>query len=125
MKLSDEKQILASLQDEWDGAYLYQVLAERESDAQLAEVYRRMAEAEKRHAATWENKLKEKGVHVPEYRPSWRIQELAWIARRFGPGAVLPNIMSPEQSDSKGYSQRSDALPMAADESSHARLLSN
>jgi VIT1/CCC1 family predicted Fe2+/Mn2+ transporter len=38
---------------------------------------------------------------------------------------VLPTILGLEQSDSRGYSQRSDALPMAADESSHARLLSN
>jgi VIT1/CCC1 family predicted Fe2+/Mn2+ transporter len=84
-----------------------------------------MAEAEKRHAATWENKLKEKGMRLSEYRPSWRTRVLAGVARRFGPGVVLPTILGLEQSDSRGYSQRSDALPMAADESSHARLLSN
>jgi VIT1/CCC1 family predicted Fe2+/Mn2+ transporter len=125
MKPSDDKQILASLQDERNGAYLYQVLAEREKDAQISEVYRRMSEAEKRHAAAWERRLKEKGVRFPEYRPSWRTRTLAWLARRFGPGAVLPSIMGLEQSDASGYSQRLDALPMAADESSHARLLRN
>ena len=125
MKPSETKEILASLQDERDGGYLYQVLAESEKDPHIADVYRRMAAAEKRHADAWTARLKESGVLVPADRPSWRTRLLSWLARRFGPGIVLPTIVGLEQTNTAGYSQRADAQYMAADESSHARLLSN
>jgi VIT1/CCC1 family predicted Fe2+/Mn2+ transporter len=62
---------------------------------------------------------------VPAYHPSWRTRLLSWLARRFGPGLVLPTILGAEKADTHGYSQRADAQGMAADESSHARLLHN
>jgi len=123
MKASERKQILASLQDERDGARLYQILSEVEKDPQLAEVYRRMAAVEKRHAETWEKRLRESEVELPADRPAWRTRLLGWLARRFGPGLILPTVIGMEQIDRKGYSQLPDAQGMAADESSHARLL--
>ena len=123
MQKSDSAQILASIQDELDGAYLYQVLADVEKDAQIAEVYRRMAAAEKRHAETWTRRLNDAGTRIPDYHPSWRTRLLGWLARRFGPGLVLPTIVGLEQADSRSYSQQVDAQQMSADESSHARLL--
>ncbi len=125
MKPSDTKEILASLQAERDGGYLYQVLAESEKDEHIAEVYRRMATTEKRHADAWVARLEKSGVKVPSYRPSWRTRLLSWLARRFGTSLVLPTILGAEKADTHGYSQRSDAQGMAADENSHARLLRN
>ena len=125
MKPSETKEILASLQAERDGARLYQVLAETEKDAHIAEVYRRIAAVEQRHADAWVARLEKSGVQVPAYLPSWRTRLLSWLARRFGPGIVLPTIVGSEKADTHGYSRRSDAQGMAADESSHARLLSN
>jgi vacuolar iron transporter family protein len=125
MKPSEPKEILASLQAERDGGYLYQVLAETEKDEHIAEVYRRMAATEKRHADAWVARLEKSGVQVPTYHPSWRTRLLSWLARRFGPGIVLPTILGSEKADTHGYSQRADAQGMAADENSHARLLSN
>jgi VIT1/CCC1 family predicted Fe2+/Mn2+ transporter len=48
---------------------------------------------------------------------------LIGLARRFGPGLVLPSILSAEQKDSHGYGASGDAVQMSADESSHARVL--
>ena len=51
---------LASLNDELNGAYLYDALAAKaEKDPRLAEVYHRMAAVERKHAATWVERLKE------------------------------------------------------------------
>jgi VIT1/CCC1 family predicted Fe2+/Mn2+ transporter len=123
MKPSETKEILASLKDERDGARLYEALAQAEKDERIAEVYRRMAASEKRHATAWAARLQTSGVNVPEYRPSWRTRLLGWLARRFGPGIVLPTIQGAEQANTRVYSRMSDAQAMAADESSHARLL--
>ena len=113
------------MQDERDGARLYLALAEAEKDPRLAEVYRRIAAVEQRHGDAWAARLQSSGVAVPAYKPSWRTRLLSWVARRFGPAIVLPTIVGLEKTDTHGYSRRSDAQGMAADESSHARLLSN
>jgi VIT1/CCC1 family predicted Fe2+/Mn2+ transporter len=123
MDAQEIKVQLASLDDELNGVVLYSTLAEVEKDERLAEIYRRMASVEQRHADTWTKSLKETGVTVPAFRPSWRTRLLAWLARRLGAAAVLPTIMGMEKNDSASYAQRSDALGMAADESSHARIL--
>jgi rubrerythrin len=44
---------LACLRDERNGAYLYESLAQVEKDSRLAEVYRRMAAVENKHADEW------------------------------------------------------------------------
>ncbi len=114
---------LASLDDELNGVALYTALSEVEKDARIAEVYRRMAEVEQRHAGTWAKSLKATGVAVPAFRPSWRTRLLGGLARRFGTAAVLPTIMGMEKTGTANYAQRQDTASMAVDESSHARLL--
>jgi VIT1/CCC1 family predicted Fe2+/Mn2+ transporter len=114
---------LASLNDELNGAYLYDALAKVEKDPRLSEVYRRMSAVESRHAAEWVERLKSDGVAMPEFKPNWRSRTLAWAAKRLGVGAVLPTIMGNEQKDSRKYAQMPGSAGMAADESSHNRLL--
>jgi VIT1/CCC1 family predicted Fe2+/Mn2+ transporter len=114
---------LANLDDELNGASLYTALSVAEKDARIAEVYRRMAEVEQRHAGTWAKNLKAAGVTVPVFRPSWRTRILGGLARRFGTAAVLPTIMGMEKNGTANYAQRPDAADMAVDESSHARIL--
>ncbi len=117
------KRYLEHLQDERNGAALYRSLAEAEVNPKLAELYRRMAAVEDRHALVWEEKLKAAGVGVPPFRrPSLRTRTLAWLARRFGVGAVLPTVMTLEQADSQSY-RSGDEARLAADEQSHARLI--
>jgi VIT1/CCC1 family predicted Fe2+/Mn2+ transporter len=123
MDLQEKERILNSVQDELDGVYLYQTLAQAEKDERIAEVYRRMAASEQRHANIWIEQLKNTGQSIPTYRPSWRTTMLALLARRFGASLVLPSIMGMEQSGVQKYRQIGHATDTAADESSHARLL--
>jgi VIT1/CCC1 family predicted Fe2+/Mn2+ transporter len=121
--LADTKQMLASLQDELDGGTLYSALAELEKSPQLAEVYRRLAAVEGRHAERWQAQLAAAGVAAPPYKPSWRTGILVWLARRFGVGFVLPSVTAREQADAGKYQGIAGAADMSGDEISHARLL--
>lgn len=116
---------LASLHAELDGAYLYDALAKAEKDPRLAEVYRRMAAVERKHAVTWEARLKDAGVPIPTYAPNWRSRTLAWAARRLGVAAVLPTIIGNERKDSSKYAHTPGAAEMGADEASHGRILTS
>src|SRR2546423_992885 len=70
----------ANLQDEIDSAALYRTLADIEAQPQLAEVYRRLAIVEERHAGFWEQRLQAAGQTVPPRRPRWRSRRLSWLA---------------------------------------------
>ncbi len=122
-KPPDRAAMLASLQDELDGVTLYLALAELEQSPQLAEVYRRLAAVEKRHAERWREQLAAAGAAVPDYKPAWRTRMLIRLARRFGIGFVLPTITAREQIDAGKYKEVAGASGMSGDEMSHARLL--
>lgn len=118
-----DRQYRSHLAAETDSAYLYDRLADLETNAGLAGVYRRMAESERRHAAFWAEKV---GVEPGSVRPSRRARILAWIARRFGVGVVLPIVVGAEQADAGKYSTLDETrgTRLATDERGHRRLLS-
>jgi VIT1/CCC1 family predicted Fe2+/Mn2+ transporter len=116
---------LASLNDELNGAYLYDALSHTEKDPSLAEVYRRMAAVESKHADIWMERLKSGGVPIPTFVPNWRSRTLAWAARRLGVGAVLPTVIGNERKDTQKYAHTPGGAEMGADEASHDRLLSH
>jgi VIT1/CCC1 family predicted Fe2+/Mn2+ transporter len=112
------------IKDELDSAALYDVLASNEQDARLADVYRRLAATERRHADHWIAKLKAGGASVPVHRVGWRTRVLALVARQFGSGTVVPIIANQEAADAERYAHTSDrAAGMTADEQSHSRML--
>ncbi len=112
-----------SLQNEVNGAALYHGMAAAEKDAQISEVYQRMAASEERHAQIITQRLKDAGVEVPKAAVTWRTKTLIWLAKRFGVGMVLPSVTAAEQKDQHGYSEQEGNAQLAADEASHARLL--
>lgn len=114
-----------NVQAEVDGAALYHALAQAEKRPELSSVYRQLAEEEEKHARLWEEKLRAMGEKIAPARPSGRIRFLGWLAKRFGPGLVLPTIVSMEQVDSRRYDTQEDARSAAlpADERTHARTL--
>jgi VIT1/CCC1 family predicted Fe2+/Mn2+ transporter len=116
---------LENWKGEQDGATLYDAVAASESNPKLAEVYRRLAAAERRHAQLWAEKLRQAGIEAPRFRPSTRTRLLAWLARRGGARFVLPSVFALEQVDRDKYDKQPDARAagMARDEHSHARLL--
>lgn len=115
----------ANFQKEIDGAYQYRSLAETEKQPQLAEVYRRMAASEEKHAQVWEDKIKKAGAPIPPRKPSWRAHTLSQLARWFGPQFVMNTLTSNETADSRAYDGQPEAETgkMANDEKSHARML--
>jgi VIT1/CCC1 family predicted Fe2+/Mn2+ transporter len=114
----------ANLQGEVDGAALYRTLAAAESQPELAEVYRRLADTEERHGQLWRDRLVAAGRDPGALRPSWRVRVIGWLARRFGPGAVLPLVIAAEGKDSAMYDEQPEAVAarLPADERSHARI---
>ena len=75
---------LKNLQGEVDSAALYRAMSERETDRNLAEVYRRLAAVEERHAESWNSRITAPSItsgvdrtcgrrcHIRPRAPSWR-----------------------------------------------------
>jgi VIT1/CCC1 family predicted Fe2+/Mn2+ transporter len=112
--------------DEMDGAAMYRALAER-ADGEQREIFLELAAAEERHARHWAAKLVELGEPEPrpaDHRPRAKTRMVGWLARRFGPRAVLPIVERAEVADAGHYDAVPDAsLAMATDERIHARVL--
>jgi len=122
----DINRYLANRQKEIDGAALYRVLADAESQPQMKEIYLKLAASEEKHAATWEKKLEELKANVPPRKLTWRTKVMIALAKRFGVQFVLPTITGNEQADSRAYDSQSEkeAQEFSREEKSHARLLS-
>jgi vacuolar iron transporter family protein len=120
----DTARYRANYLSEQEGVYLYSKLAEVESDAHLAELYRRLAAIEQRHADLWKDYLSRAGATIPTYTPGWRIRTLLWLARRLGTGAVLSTVSSMEKRAMDEYDTQPEAVKagLPTDERSHARL---
>ena len=121
----DRRRYVQNLQGEVDGAALYHALAAAEHDPRLADVYRRLAAVEEAHAEFWRVQLQRLGARVPEVRPDLRARALGWLARRFGPGFVLPTLNALERGDSAHYDAQPEAVAggLPAAERSHARIV--
>ena len=119
----ERKRLLENLDDEMNGAALYDALASAEKDERLAEVFRKLAVVEKRHAERRRKRLEEAGERLAPFTPSWRTRTLGWIARRFGASAVLPSVQTLEASGTDKYATQSDARDFHGDERSHSRVI--
>jgi len=122
---SPKNRYTANIQGEVDSAALYRALAQAEQNPQLSQIYSKLATVEEEHAAFWARELEKAGHRVPELKPSLRSRVLSFLARRFGPGLVLPTVNTLEQIDSGQYDKQKEAvaggLPQA--ERSHARII--
>ncbi len=118
------KRYQENLQSEQEAIVLYQSLAAAEQNPDLAAVYRKLVETERKHAEFWSNKLREAGVEPSNYHLGWRTRIYGWMASKMGPAFVLPSIASLERTAASGYIGQADAesVNMPADESSHARI---
>lgn len=123
---ADARRFRANLQGEIDSIATYAALAGMATQPEIAEVYRRLAGEERRHADLWRTRLRETGTDPATFpdRPGWRTRLLIVLARRFGPGLILPTLMEQEEADSGMYDNQPEAtaagLPGA--ERSHARV---
>lgn len=119
------KRYLDNLQDEVNGAHLYRVAADLESDPTISGVFRRLAETEDRHAELWADRLRQSGTVVDELRPDLRTRILARLARRFGPGVISQVMAATERSGRTVYDAQPEArgTSLPADERAHAVIL--
>lgn len=124
-EISPLNRYTANIQGEVDSAALYRALAEVERNPQLAEIYRKLAAVEEEHVAFWGRQMEKHGLSAPSLTPSFRSRVLTWIARRFGPGMVLPTINTLEQIDSGQYDKQHEAVAggLPGVERSHARII--
>jgi VIT1/CCC1 family predicted Fe2+/Mn2+ transporter len=114
----------ANLAGERDAVFLYGRLAEAEANPGLAELYRRLAQTEVRHAAFWEGRLTEAGSAVPPFRPTFGAKMKARFASRYGAQSVVGSIAKVERGAAGAYDGQADAelVGMPAEERSHARI---
>jgi VIT1/CCC1 family predicted Fe2+/Mn2+ transporter len=124
-EISPRTRYTANIQGEVDSAALYRALAEVEPNPQLAEIYRKLSAVEEEHVAFWGRQMEKLGLNAPSLTPSLRSRVLSWIARRFGPGMVLPTINTLEQIDSGQYDKQHEAVAggLPGVERSHARII--
>jgi len=114
----------ANLQGELDGIAVYRGMADGSRNANLTELYNRLAATEERHAALWRERLASANAPIP-ITPTVRARTLAFIARRFGPGWVASTMASAEAAAQDQYDNQPEAAgtSLPADERSHARVL--
>jgi VIT1/CCC1 family predicted Fe2+/Mn2+ transporter len=121
----DIQRFRQNLQGELDGIAVYRAMSEAEKNPPLKVLYGRLADSEVRHAAVWQQKLREAGFDPSAMAPSWRARVLAWAARRFGSSFVAPTMAGSERVARTMYDDQPEAAgtTLPGDERSHARLL--
>src|ERR1041385_3983665 len=114
-------------QEEIDSAFQYHAMVDAEPRAEVADVYRRLAVIEEKHAAFWEDRLRGAGVDPGTRVPTFRARTLAWIARRFGANMILPTVAAGEYADRNAYLAHPETrgTAMTEEERTHARVLGN
>ena len=123
-------------QDEADAAFLYEILANAESDARKSDLYRRLSEVERRHVEIWGTLLRQHGREPSSFKPSFRARMLAGLGRRIGPGFLLPMLLREEGREVKGYlamhratpggvAGKGEALTLARESAEHATTLAH
>jgi VIT1/CCC1 family predicted Fe2+/Mn2+ transporter len=121
----ERTRLLRNWRSERDSSALYLALAQLERDSQLRGVYSDLADAERRHAEFWEEKLHAQGQALPAFRPSARVRALIVLARHLGTGFIVPNVIAREMKERDDYAGQDDALSagLPSEEHGHATAL--
>lgn len=121
-------------QDEADASYLYKVLAGAEPDPRKKDIYARLADVEERHVEIWARLMSDYGSPPGKFQPSARARVLAKLGAIFGPGFLLPMLLSEEGREVKAYMDmhrstapgvagKGEALTLARESAEHATTL--
>lgn len=111
------------IQTEVDAGFLYQKLADHESDPAIANVFRQMCEIEKSHARSFAKNTEMKEQNLPG--PSWRARTLNCIGRTFGYDYVLGALMDTEKSISSAIisTKKKQKQEISGSETNHVKIL--
>jgi VIT1/CCC1 family predicted Fe2+/Mn2+ transporter/rubrerythrin len=111
---SATRELIKFLQESWlrekESERVYADLASREYDQGRKNVLERLAETEARHAARWEEKLKELGAPLPELRQSRWHRLRDWVNRQAGTDATLRRMEAEEDRVTERYEAQARAL---------------
>jgi vacuolar iron transporter family protein len=120
---TDIKRYRDNLRDELNGAALYAALAAAETDPLRKDLFLQLSQAESSHAQLWRDKLAAAGIHEERFVLGFRTRLIAKLAKRFGPGFVLPSIAAAEFADRNKYAGQVDAHAISAEERGHAAVI--
>ncbi|PKO92651.1 MAG: hypothetical protein CVU15_05935 [Betaproteobacteria bacterium HGW-Betaproteobacteria-1] len=76
---------LAGWLEEKHSAYLYQVIASKEPQANRQSLFSQLGDEAVKQAGLWEEEARKTGLQMPTYRPSVRVRIVALLIRFFGP----------------------------------------
>src|SRR5688500_2861424 len=112
-----------NIQTEVDAAYLYQKLAEHETDTTIASVFRQMSDIEKGHALAFARKSNINDLQM--LKPSWRAKTLNTIDRIFGYDYVLGVLMDEEKSNTNALiaNKKRNDQSISGTETTHVNIL--
>lgn len=113
-----------NLQTEVDASYLYNKLADSETDPTVANVFRQMSSIEKGHAEAFLKKINP-GVTAEFPSPSLRAKALNTIGKVFGYDYVLGVLMDTEKSISSAVinAKNKNKIPITGSETNHVTIL--
>ena len=74
-----------SRQGELTSAYLYRLIAARESDPRRKRLFEGLARDAQAQAAHWEKRMREREIELPPFHPAIRAQIVGWLIGVFGP----------------------------------------
>jgi VIT1/CCC1 family predicted Fe2+/Mn2+ transporter/rubrerythrin len=135
---ADIQEAIRLLQQNWreekESARVYRELAEDAKDKRRRGILLRMAEAEERHAARWEAKLRELGSGPPDLTDTLMRRLNRWLNRRAGLEVAVRRMEAAEDRDTAKYEAQQKILErdeeaqsalkeMATEEKAHARVL--
>ena len=111
------------IQTEVDAWYLYAILAEKEEDPIIANVFSQMSEIEKSHAVEFAKKMSLTFDQIS--KPSWRAKALNRIGKIFGYDYVLGALMDTEKSlsDTVMRQKENRKIQLTGNEDSHVKIL--
>ena len=104
--------------DENASARNYQALAEREPNPDRKAILLRLAEAEVKHAANWQTRLKELGADPGVYQESTGDRTRRWLLVQSGTDNALKRIESTEDAGALLYEQLASIAPTQTDRDS-------
>lgn len=135
----DRRETIEVIKRNWraeaETARVYRDLAEREQDEKRKAILLRMAEAEERHAARWEQKLRDMGESVPQLSDTIWTRFQRRFTRSLGTDIAIRRMEAAEEKHEREFSaQRESALAneqdvqeflrtSALEEKAHARAL--
>lgn len=137
--MDDRGKLIDGLKAAWKreiaGAKTYRDLARSAHTTEQRDVLNRLADAEERHAAKWQARLRELGSEPPEFRESLVERARRWVLVQAGTESAMRSIESTEESDIAAYQalaastkeekDRAAVQATQTEEKAHRRLMND